>query len=300
MVVLSDPSLMNSVYSQKLGFTVFRRQKRPGGYENAVILFPPTYIEFLFLYDRHKAEVADDPLAKIILSTIEAGGGPIGYNIDISPVGAAVAALHKRGMEVTLPPSQIVIQKDGTQVRGPWQFVRITKSGQPEPETGVPGGDRARFLEYNDQDQKGMAETIKREHPNSPLHANTARRMRSAWVAVRSASDAVKHSELFGFAELGQRESTLLGARGREVQCGAGTIVFWESTKAGSPLEKLIKTKGVGPFGASVDVADLDVAHRIVENGMGKKLALETSGSRKTFVVPGDLISGTWIEFGEA
>ena len=113
------------------------------------------------------------------------------------------------------------------------------------------------------------------------------------WVAVPNVAAAVKQSERLGFAPGADRQLAALGGRGREVACGSGSIVFWEPAKDTSRLGSLIKIYGLGPFGVSVEVSDLQKAHRIVELGTQSKLPID----RNSFVVPGDLAGGTWIEF---
>jgi hypothetical protein len=87
-----------------------------------------------------------------------------------------------------------------------------------------------KLLEYQDREWwKNVPSVLVFSDPRRPsgeAHANTARRIKSVWVAVTSASDAVRHSQVFGFPELGERKSALLRAKGREVKCGEGSIVF--------------------------------------------------------------------------
>jgi hypothetical protein len=121
--------------------------------------------------------------------------------------------------------------------------------------------------------------------------------MRSVWVAVTSASDAVRRSQAFGFPELGERKSALLRAKGREVKCGQGSIVFWESTNPKSRLSDLIGKQGLGPFGISIEVADLTAAREIVREGVGKQRLIENEGRKQSFIVTPDLTGGIWLEF---
>ena len=301
MIALADPALVKSTYAEKLGFTVLRGAKRPGGHENANILLAPAYIELIFLYDRQKAETSDDRITKRNLSKIDQGGGAIAYNVEVSPIDRAVAQLRDRGMEVELAPRTMLLLDDGTQVRGAWQFLRITKPVQPSPPRGVPGGEGVGFLEYDDREWWKNVPSVPvfsdPRRPSGEAHANTARRIRSVWVAVTSASDAVRHSQAFGFPELGQRKSALLRAKGREVKCGQGSIVFWESTNPRSPLSDFIGKEGLGPFGLSIEVADLRAAREIVRKGVGKQRLIESEGSKQSFVLTPDSTGGIWLEF---
>jgi hypothetical protein len=53
----------------------------------------------------------------------------------------------------------------------------------------------------------------------------------------------------------------------------------------------------LGPFGISVEVADLETALKVVQQGTHKKLAIQPSGRAISFIVPPDLAAGTFFEF---
>jgi hypothetical protein len=147
-----------------------------------------------------------------------------------------------------------------------------------------------------------LVERSKREVPDTrrntgEIHANTARRLRSVWVAVPSLADAVKQSERFGFAFQGKRYFTELGEEGQIVQCGLGTIVFFEQQHQNSPLTELVKKHGFGPFGVSVEVKDIKTAQSIVEQGMRMKFEIQQMEGRNGFIVPAEFTAGTFIEF---
>jgi hypothetical protein len=311
LIALADPGSVSSIFVTKLGFTIFPGGvKSPSGDENAVIRLGPQFMELLWFYDRKKAMGSGDEFSKLLLRTADQGGGPVGYVIDIAPIERIAAELRERGMKVDLPQSRTIL-REGKEVTADWQFLTISDTGHGASERGVPGGADAGFIDYGSVVRQRILdpgrtqrhrERAEKEFPDprrraGEVHPNTARRMRSVWVAVSSVSDALKQAELFGFAAVAEHEDKLLGARGREVQCGLGAIIFWESVKPGAPLAALIKQKGVGPFGLSIEVADLKVAHQIIEDGMHKKFPFE--GSRKSFIVPAELTAGTWIEFAE-
>ena len=56
---------------------------------------------------------------------------------------------------------------------------------------------------------------------------------------------------------------------------------------------------GLGPFGVSVEIGNLDAAHRIAQEGTKEELKIEQVGNRKSFVVPAEATSGTFVEFVE-
>jgi hypothetical protein len=313
LIALADPGLVQSIFVAKLGFTAFAGGiKTPTGDQNAVIRLGPQYIELIWFYDRQKAILFGDKFSKQWLHTVDQGGGPVGYVIDVSPLERAASELKKRGMHVELPPSRTIL-RDGKEVAPDYRFLEISDTESGRSPRGIPGGDAAGFIDYGTEfQQRGLdpartqrhRDRAEKEFPDprrrsGEVHPNTARRIRSAWVAVASVPEALKRCEAFGFAGGRDVQSKTLGARGHEVPCGLGTLVFWESAKAEAPLATVIRSKGVGPFGVSVDVADLELAHKMVSEGLNQRLPLEDVGSRKSFLVPAGLTGGTWIEFGE-
>jgi hypothetical protein len=287
----------------KLGFTVLQGDKFPDeGIQQGMIQLPPGHIELLWPYQKPSTD-------QDLLHKIETGGGIAGYVIDVSPAEQAAAVLRRLGMSVTLPPSLKIRTRDGKETPGPWQFVLTSDEDQRKYEVGVPGGRGVGFIEHQNNEERlqpawfqAFRERAETETPDprrtsGEIHANTARKLSSIWIAVQDIASAVDQADRLGFPRRDSRELSILGARGREVQCGVGTIVFWEPMEKNGTLATIIKREGLGPFGVGVEVADLNRAHDIAEQGTGKKLTLNSVSGRKRFVVPGDLASGTWIEF---
>ncbi len=315
IVVQRSSGEARQTFGAKLGFSIVPGNQFPDqGLENGPILLPPAYLELMWVYDSAKAESASKAagpagLAWMLHRLHEQAGAILSYNIDVSPIEEAASFLRNRGINVTLPPSPTTL-RDGKQQPGPWQFLRISYGdGQAGPPAGVPGGDRVGFLEYRDnsdrltQDRLRRAqERTEREVPDprrkpGEFHANTARKLESVWVAVSNVQDAVKQAESMGFMPTRKRTSAELGARGQEVQCGQGTIVFWTAASHDAALSALVTTGGLGPFGVSVGVEDLNRAHELVEQGIGQRLPIRKVDGRTRFLVPGDAAGGIWVEF---
>jgi hypothetical protein len=241
--------------------------------EHSGIFLEPAYIEFLWFGGAGEPE----PIATQKLRRgVDAGGGIFQYNIDVSDVQRAADALHIRGLKVNIPEARPPAP----------MFMYATEERNPPP-FGVPGGDGVGFIEYSNNSPT-------RRRPTD--HANTAKHLVSVFVAVPDVAVAQIESRRLGFEPLAQRQSSALAARGHEVECGQGTITFWEPSQSG-PLASLLKQKGPGPFGFSVGVTDLQKAHQFAEQGTHKNLPLENSGGRNSFTVPGALTGGLWVEF---
>lgn len=114
---------------------------------------------------------------------------------------------------------------------------------------------------------------------------------------VPSEAAAVAQAERFGFTAGVERHFRALGATGREVECGAGTIVFFGPPGPDSPLARLIERQGFGPFGISLAVADLKTAQAVIQQGTHKKFAILHSGRGDSFIVPAEFAAGAFFEF---
>jgi hypothetical protein len=300
----------------KLGFSVRPGTKFPDvGTENGNIPLLPGSLELMWVYDPAKNEsyVRAAGLSAVIEAArrrLQERGGLIqAYNIDVSPIDQAAGFLRGRGMKVSLPPALTVIQ-DGEAQPGQWQFLAISyEDPKSAPPAGVPGGRGVGFLEYRNNAERlsedrarQMRESVEREVPDprrSPgdINANTAKKLESVWVLVSNVEEAVKQSELMGFVPGRERTLAELGARGREVQCGQGEIVFWGVGKKPGPLSAMLQRGELGPFGVSVGVESLDRAHAVAGQGTGKKLRIQKDGGRRRFLVPAEAAGGIWVEF---
>jgi Glyoxalase-like domain len=308
IVALSNPEVVKDVFGAKLGFTPLVGTKFPAdGLEQATIALPPAYIEFMCPYQEPTTNAR--PLASLVRKKVESGGGLVAYKVDVSPAEQAADAMRHLGLRVSLPPSPKRRTADGTEAPGAWQPVDIAHEDQAAQPLGVPGGAAVEFLEYRansdhlkpERFQRAL-ERAEREVPDArrvagELHANTARKLLSVWIAVPNIADAVRQAGRFGFAAGGERHFKALGEKGQEVQCGQGTLIFFAPVHQNSPLAALVKKQGLGPFGISVEVGDLKTAQRIIQQGTHSKFGMQRTGKRMSFVVPVELAAGTFIEF---
>jgi Glyoxalase-like domain len=308
IVAVSGPDVARDIFQTKLGFTPLVSHKSPSmGLQNTLIALPPeTYIELVWPYQEPSPDARR--ISGLVRSKVALGGGPAAYNLDVSPAQQAASAFERMGLRVNLPATPLQVASDGKENRGTWQFVDIDPGDQAAKPTGVPGGPGVGFLEYQSNADRLKPERYKRalelarnfpdpRRPAGEVNANTARRLRSVWVAVPSVSAAVEQANRFGFATLGLRNVKSLGEKGEEVLCGQGTIVFFAPENPHSPLSVLVKKQGLGPFGISLQVNDLKTAHHVVEQGTKSKFKLERDRQRSSFVVPAELAAGTYIEF---
>ena len=308
IVAVSSPDVVKQVFVNELGFSPITRNQFPAsGLENTIVVLPPVaYIELAWPYQPPGAGAR--PVTFLVRQTLEAGGGPAAYNLDVSSAEGAADAMRRLGLRVSLSASVVAKGADGKETRAPWQFADIDPSDQAMQPYGVPGGPGVGFLEYQNQADRLKPERFQmaldraaREAPDprrsaGEIHPNTARKLLSVWVVVPDAADAVKQAGRFGFAPT-KNHPKALGEEGQEVQCGEGTIVFFEAAHPNSALAILVKKRGLGPFGISVGVADLKTAQRIVQEGAHASFEIQHAENRMSFVVPSQVAAGTVFEF---
>lgn len=306
-IAVSSGEAARETYFRKLGFTVSADTSMVPGVRHSLISLGVPYIELLWLGGPGQAQL-DAPPARLFRLSLDHGGGIFQYNIDASDIERVRDRLSNMGFDVNLEPSTRIL--NGKQEPAPWRFLyAIDNRNGTVPPPGVPGGDAVGIIEYRNNSGPALLEgrEIRRKQNPAPQedprlaagedHVNTARQLRSVWVAVPDASAAVKQSVSLGFAAIGNTQSSALGAVGQQVACGQGSIEFWEPASRGGQLASLLKQKGPGPFGFSVGVADLRRAHDVAQEGFQTKLAIEDQSDRKSVSVPGGLTGGVWVEF---
>jgi len=181
-------------------------------------------------------------------------------------------------------PQGLATIVDGKETPAPWQFMFATEERDPPP-FGVPGGAGVGFIEYRNNSERRRPPT------------NHSKYRAAAPIRVRRSPTqppAQNESGRLGFKPLNQRQSSELDAHAREVECGRGTITFWEPASQSAPLASRLAKKGPVPFGFSVGVANLQKAYTLAAQGTHANLPLLSRGARKSFTVSGELTGGLW------
>lgn len=308
ILAIAGRDAVKNVFVDQLGFSpIIAGQNPTNGTANAIIALPPApYIELAWVYQTPTANAR--PVVFLVQKKLETGGGPAAYNIDISSAEQAADAMRHLGLRVSLAPGPTRRDADGKESRGAWQFADIDPRDQAAVPYGVPGGRGVGYIEYENQADhlkperfQTAMDRVAREIPDSrrlpgEIHANTARKLLAVWVVVPNADEAVKQAARFGFAAT-KNHRKALGEEGQEVQCGEGTIVFFEAAHPDSALADLVKKHGLGPFGVSVGVADLKTAQRIVQDGTHATFEVQRVENRLSIIVPAEVAAGTVFEF---
>ncbi len=302
-IAVSSGEAAKETYFQNLGFSMPTGASAAVGVQHSGVFFVPTYLEFLW-FDGTPVANPNLPVIEKLRQAVDQHRGIFQYNIDVSNIESLRDRLSAKGLNVSLAPSTRIA--NGKEEPAPWRFLYATdnRTGKA-PLPGVPGGDAVGLIEYR-ENNSAQTDAIRRMILSSVPdprraagedNANTARRLRSVWVAVPDVADALKKSTLFGLTSVGNIRSSALRAKGERVECGQGSIEFWEPERKDGALATLLSERGPGPFGFSVIVANLDKAHQIAAKGFDEKFATENRDGHRTFAVSAKLTDGVWVEF---
>jgi hypothetical protein len=132
---------------------------------------------------------------------------------------------------------------------------------------------------------------------NAPRYANTARRLAAVWIAVKDAEKAAATCEAMELSAARRVRSPQLGARGREIKAGQGTILLLEPEDPEGSLATFLNERGEGVIGLSLQVARITSAHRLLVSTTRLELPTYTGLYGRSFVVPPDVTHGVWMEF---
>jgi len=129
-------------------------------------------------------------------------------------------------------------------------------------------------------------------------HPNSALRIHSVWFAVRDLEAKLRNLQDAGFERGETREAKSLGAKGREVKAGEGSMLVLESVDKNSALNKFLSDHYDGSIIAvSIEVSDLNKARSWVEDHSGRKLEPYKGFYGRSILIPPDLTHGVWMEF---
>lgn len=129
-------------------------------------------------------------------------------------------------------------------------------------------------------------------------HPNTAKSLHSAWFAVRDLEVSLRNLQEAGFEPGETREAKILGASGREIKAGTGTMILLQSADENGALGKFLSNHDDGEIiGMSIEVADLEKAWSWIESHSERKLEPYDGFYGRSVMVPPDLTHGVWMEF---
>jgi hypothetical protein len=185
------------------------------------------------------------------------------------------------------------------------------KEGETEPSSvqyysvstpDAPSGDRQVFMTWiwliESLSSPGRAaKRAARREQGMMVHPNTARRLHSVWFAVSDLNASLRNLRDAGLESGGRREAKFLGAQGREVKAGTGTMILLQSADDHGALSEFLSDHDDGSIIAvSIEITDLDKARSWIEGRSGQKLEPYDGFYGRSIMIPPDLTHGVWLE----
>jgi hypothetical protein len=129
-----------------------------------------------------------------------------------------------------------------------------------------------------------------REHPN------TAKRIKSVWVAVKNLDEATQAFESLGLPAGRRLKLSRFGAKAREIEAGRGVILLLQSEKHKGAVASFLSERGEAIMGVSIEVAELAIARKTIESNTRQKFVPYRGLYGQTLLVHPELTDGLWIE----
>lgn len=272
---------------EALGFGAAEEGKLPNGIANLNAYFEDsTYLELLTAWDAEKARWLADFTA--------AREGTVFLSLAVRSTEATSAFLARRGIKTGAPiPGRIQTARD-PDARERWRTMFF--EGAPLPASPL------FFIAYA---QPERAETLRkleeaRRSGRIYRHPNGALGVKGAWLAVPDLEAAARSFEAVGLPAGRAFEEPRLGARGRVVAAGEGSILLVAPASPQGAVASLLRERG-GPalLGLSVEVARLGVAQRFAARATGQAAPPGRGALGTSAWVPPAAAHGAWLELFE-
>jgi len=266
-----------------LGFTLFGGSKHPGlGTRNSGPGFESGYLELLAVWDRTKA------IGGMLATFLEKHEGGLFVGLDATPVDETAKLLRERGFTVHGPEAASAIedteQHDQPPNYGSWRFLGFPGGPIPAAHQPAKSSDTVFFLQYDPF--------------VGNVHANTAKRLTSVWMAVTDLKASVPTYESMGFRASGRLPVVQLGAQGQEIEAGQGSILLLQPENSTGKVASFLAERGAeGIMGVSIEVASLQTARTVLEANTRRQFQPYAGPYGNSILIPPDLTHGMWIEF---
>jgi len=274
---------------QQLGFKVSEGGHFPGGLFNSIISFENrTYLELLSVKEPQGNSPSQGDAAEIA-DFVKKHEGAMFLGLNVSSAKVAAGFLKTQNFDVEGPdPGSIM--KEGETKPPPPQWYDVSTADKPAPNKlgfSVP----IFLIEYLSSDWYEKARKEGRtEHPN------TAIGIHAVWFAVHDLKAQLRTLRDAGFEADESRDVQLLGARGRELKAGSGTMILLESSDKTSVIQRYLSDHDEGIVAFSVEVSDLSKAQRIAESASGMKMDIHDGTYGQSFLLSPDVTHGVWLE----
>jgi hypothetical protein len=280
-------------YENGLGFKCIKLPPKPTGVVSSVIFFENTsYLELLCVSKKPSGPTLSDQ-AKRYADFAEKHEGAMFLGLATSSAKDAADHLKAHNFGASLLGDQSVM-KEGQPKPPPPLGYYVTISHEPS-------GEKQTFplavflIEYVSPGRLIWLAGIRK---NGMLaHPNTALRIHSVWFAVHDLEASLRNLQDAGLEPGENREAKFLGASGREVRAGHGSLLLLQSADENGALSKFLSNHDDGSIIAvSIEVSDLGKARSWVEGHSGHKLEPYDGFDGRSILIPPDLTRGVWME----
>jgi catechol 2,3-dioxygenase-like lactoylglutathione lyase family enzyme len=283
IVFVRDLEAAKVVYRDTLGFLVEPSRGTsytlPSGFKTSWMGFEENWLEWRAVDDREKAAQSRPKFVNFL----EKHEGALLLILAVSSAKATVDLLRVRGFNVSDPqPAPMMVE--GTTTPAFW-CVTFSEPILPGP--------RIFFCEYAPSLEEKFHQTEPQEWTR---HPNTARGIKSVWIAVRDLKIATKAYEAVGLPAGQRRNLPELGARGREIQAGRGVILLLEPQGKNGRVASFLADRGEGIMGVSIEVGDLIAARRLLETTTKQEFTPYVGPYGTSILIPAELSHGLSIE----
>jgi catechol 2,3-dioxygenase-like lactoylglutathione lyase family enzyme len=280
-------------YEQVLGFKcIANPPPRLSGALGRIIFFEDeTLLEFLS--PPQPASAVNSDYLRYLAAFAEKHEGAISLALETSSAKAAADYLKAHNFEIKLSEWPRVM-KEGETKPLPAQYYSVSN-----PDT--PSGNKQIFMLWiwliEHASPERPAKIAARREQSMMAHPNTALRIRTVWFAVRDLDAQLQNLHDAGFESGETREAKFLGAKGREVKAGQGSLLLLESAAKNGALSNFLLNHDDGQIiGISIEVSDLKKARSLVEGHSGHKLEPYNGFYGQSIMIPPDLTHGVWME----
>ena len=279
-------------YEQVLGFKCIERKPEPDGALTGLIFFEnKCFLELLSVPRPLTTEISD--FHRDVSVFIEKHESAMYLGLETSSAKDATDFLKVHNFEAKLSEHRRVM-KEGETKPSPVQVYSVEFADKPS-------GNKQAFMlwiylvEYVDPGRP--ARLAARREKGMMAHPNTAVRLHSVWFAVRDLDAQLRNLCDAGFEPGETREAKFLGAEGREVKAGLGSVVLLRAVDENGPLSKFLSNHDDGEIIAiSIEVADLNKARSWVEDHSERKLEPYDGFYGRSVMIPPDITHGVWME----
>jgi catechol 2,3-dioxygenase-like lactoylglutathione lyase family enzyme len=279
-------------YEQVLGFKCTENLPPISGALRSIVFFEDeTLLEFLS--PPQPASAVNSDYLRNLAAFTEKHEGAMSLALETSSAKVAADYLKAHNFEVKLTEWPRVM-KEGETKPSPTQYYSVST-----PDT--PSGNKQVFMLWiwliEHASPERHAKIAARRERGMMAHPNTALRIHSVWFAVRDLDASLRNLCDAGFEPGETREAKFLGAKGREVKAGGGSMLLLRSLDQKAVLNTFLQDHDDGSIiGVSIEVSDMNKARSWVEGRSGHKLEQYMGYYGRCIMIPPDLTHGIWME----